>query len=38
MKKYVAPEMEVILFESQDVIVTSGGGNGPAGGGDIDDM
>jgi len=25
MEKYVEPEMEVILFESEDVITTSGG-------------
>jgi hypothetical protein len=36
-KKYISPEMEIIEFEAEDVIVTSGGiptggsGNGDAG-------
>ena len=26
MEKYIAPEMEIVEFEAEDVITTSGGG------------
>lgn len=29
-KKYVAPEMEITEFETEDVITTSGGGYNPS--------
>lgn len=32
-KKYIEPEMEVIIFDSEDIITTSGGR--PVGGGGI---
>ena len=37
MKKYVSPELEVIKFSTEDVIVTSLTDNGIADGGSNDD-
>ena len=36
MEKYTTPEMEIIEFETEDVITTSGGdGTGQGGSGDV---
>lgn len=37
LRKYESPEMEIILVDESDVIVTSGFGNGHEGG-DLDDL
>ena len=37
-KKYVTPEMEIIEFETEDIIITSSGGpGGEQQGNDVDD-
>lgn len=41
-KRYISPEMEILLLELSDIITTSGGtvsdGNGAGGGGDMGDL
>ena len=38
-KSYVKPELEIVEFDSADIIITSGGilGHGEGGGGDVFD-
>ncbi len=36
-ERYTAPEMEIIQFETEDVITTSGGAGGSQQGNDVED-